>query len=77
MVATPGMIRGAPARTMRRMTEPTTPDVLALARDLRPALFGSGSAGRISNPVVEPLWTGVRVIAAATGDDGRPLPRWR
>ena len=54
---------------MRRMTEPSPPDVLALARDLRPALFGSGSAGRISNPVVEPLWTGVRVIAAATGDD--------
>lgn len=32
-------------------------------RDLRPQAFGSTSPGRIVDPIVEPLWTGLRVLA--------------
>ncbi len=46
---------------------------LTMVRDLRPQSFGSSAPGRVPNPIVEPLWTGVRVLAAldrsgATGD---------
>lgn len=43
-------------------------DLFALARSVRPQVFGGSAAGRIAEPVVEPLWSGVRVIAA--GRDG-------
>ena len=36
-------------------------DVLAT---LRPQTYGNGSPSRISNPIVEPLWVGIRALAA-------------
>ena len=55
-------------------------DALQLARDLRHQWFGRGSADRVPEPVIEPLWSGLRVIAAAQGgtgillDDGAEVP---
>ncbi|MBA2299419.1 MAG: hypothetical protein H0W22_01460, partial [Chloroflexi bacterium] len=55
-------------------------DVLQLARDLRHQSFGRGRPERVTEPVVEPLWSGLRVIAAAQGgkgillDDGADVP---
>jgi hypothetical protein len=45
-------------------------DALRLARELRLQSFGAGRSDRIAEPVVEPLWSGLRVIAAAQGDAG-------
>ena len=47
---------------MRRMDQD---NALQLARDLRLQEFGAGRSDRIAEPVVEPLWSGLRVIAAA------------
>jgi hypothetical protein len=58
----------------------TDDDALTLARNLRLQWFGKGSADRIAEPVVEPLWSGLRVIAAAHDgqgvllDDGEDVP---
>ena len=41
------------------------PDPLELAAALRPQSFGSAAVDRIVQPVVEPLWPGLRVVAAA------------
>lgn len=43
-------------------------DPLHLARDLRPQTFGKRTADRIREPVVEPQWPGLRVLAAVRGD---------
>lgn len=45
-------------------------DAIQLARDLRLQSFGAGRSDRVPEPVVEPLWSGLRVIAAAQGDKG-------
>jgi hypothetical protein len=37
---------------------------LAMIRDLRPQGFKSGSTSKVADPIVEPLWPGVRVLAA-------------
>ncbi|HEY4632984.1 MAG TPA: hypothetical protein VIH00_03620 [Candidatus Limnocylindrales bacterium] len=50
-----------------------TANVLDLARGLRPQSFGSTSSKSIDDPLVEPLWTGIRVIAAAGGGAGALL----
>ena len=58
----------------------TDDDALSLARSLRLQSFGRGSSERVAEPVVEPLWSGLRVIAAAQDgravllDDGEDLP---
>ncbi len=58
----------------------TDDDALALARSLRLQWFGKGSTDRIAEPVVEPLWSGLRVIAAAHDgkgvllDEGQDVP---
>ncbi len=71
------MIRGACPTTMASMTDD---DAIALARSLRLQWFGKGSTDRIHEPVVEPLWSGLRVIAAAHDgkgvllDDGQDVP---
>ena len=39
-----------------------------IARDLRPQSFGKARATRIDDPLVEPMWPGLRVIAAVDGD---------
>ena len=45
-------------------------DAIQLARELRLQSFGAGRSDRIADAVVEPLWSGLRVIAAAQGDQG-------
>ena len=35
---------------------------------LRPQIFGNGNPGRVLNPIIEPMWTGIRSLAAI--DDG-------
>lgn len=46
----------------------TAADPLDLAGPLRPQAFGRASVDRIDQPVVEPLWAGLRVIAAVRGE---------
>ncbi len=44
------------------MTSETSPrDVLAT---LRPQPFGNGSANKVKDPIIEPLWVGLRALAA-------------
>jgi ATP-dependent DNA ligase len=38
-------------------------------RDLRPQSFGSRSPNRIVDPVVEPMWSGVRALAGVDDDE--------
>lgn len=45
-------------------------NALQLARALRLQEFGAGRSDRVAEPVVEPLWSGLRVIAAAQGAAG-------
>lgn len=40
------------------------PDARTALAGLRPQVFGDGNPGRVLDPIVEPLWTGVRVLAA-------------
>lgn len=47
----------------------TTASALSILRDLRPQAFGSTSPGRVINPILEPEWAGVRVLAGVDGDD--------
>jgi bifunctional non-homologous end joining protein LigD len=53
------------------MTDEQAPTGTALARavlaDLRPQDFGRGNPSHVSNPLVEPLWSGLRVLAAIDG----------
>ena len=55
------------------MAPMSTDDALAIARTLRLQAFGKGSTDRVAEPVVEPLWTGLRVIAAAQDGSGALL----
>ena len=43
-------------------------NAIELARDLRLQEFGAGRTDRVPDAVVEPVWNGLRVIAAAQGD---------
>ena len=48
---------------------PTPARAIDAVRELRPQAFGSRRSDRIVEPVVEPLWTGVRALAAVeTGE---------
>jgi ATP-dependent DNA ligase len=58
----------------------TGASALATLRDLRPQAYGSTVPGRVANPIVEPLWAGLRVLAAIEGgetalldEDGDPV----
>lgn len=47
------------------MTEETTASgPRAALASLRPQTYGNGTPSRISNPIVEPLWVGIRALAA-------------
>ena len=65
-----------PQRWVSGLTRPTTmttmaaDDAIQLARDLRLQWFGKASSDRIAEPVVEPLWSGLRVVAAAQDGKG-------
>lgn len=74
------MIRGAGRRTMARMHDPVAAaDPLRLVRDLRPQSFSRSHPDRIREPLVEPAWSGLRVLAAVHAgqtilmDDGEPV----
>ena len=45
-----------------------TGNAIDLLADLRPQKYGSGSTDEVVNPIVEPQWAGIRVLAAV--DDG-------
>ena len=45
-----------------------TPAREALAA-LRPQVYGSGGPKSIHDPLIEPLWTGIRALAAVDGED--------
>src|SRR4051812_46819443 len=57
----------------------TIDDAHELARPLRPQVFGKNRPRRIDDPIVEPAWPGVRVLAAVDGgrvtlwEDGEEL----
>jgi len=44
-------------------------DARTAAADWRPQRFSEGRSGKIHDPIVEPLWTGLRVLALV--DDGK------
>ena len=70
------MIRGAIRRcptTMTAQWPPTTPSSSRETSQLQ--WFGRAASDRIREPVVEPLWSGLRVIAAA--QDGKAAPAGR
>jgi len=37
--------------------------------ELRLQEYGNGSPGRVLNPIVEPMWVGIRVLASVSGQD--------
>jgi hypothetical protein len=44
-------------------------DALTAASTWRPQLFGDRRASNVVNPIVEPLWTGPRILAYVSGDE--------
>lgn len=44
-------------------------DARAAAVDWRPQQFGDGRPGKVEDPIVEPLWTGLRVLALVDGGE--------
>src|SRR6476660_5303320 len=46
-------------------------DVVAAASTWRPQLFGDRRAADIQDPIIEPLWTGLRVLAYVSGGEAR------
>jgi hypothetical protein len=55
-------------------------DVLSAAASWRPQLFGDKRAASIPDPIVEPLWTGPRILVLVDGstvrltdDEGQPI----
>lgn len=68
----------------RQAPEPSDPR--SNPADLRPQVFGDGNPGRVPDPVIEPLWTGIRALATIeagaaidartvtlTDEDGDPI----
>ena len=48
---------------------PASQTAKAALAGLRPQPFGSGNPGRVLDPLIEPLWAGVRSLAAIDGTD--------
>jgi len=53
--------------TDRTIDQASTDMAREALADLRPQPFGKSNPSRISDPLVEPLWAGVRVLAAIDG----------
>lgn len=53
------------------MSEPTgdRPDARATLAGLRPQPFGDGRPGNVVDPLVEPMWSGLRALASIDGND--------
>ena len=52
--------------------DPSTPEATHpndLLATLRPQIYGKGSPNNILDPIVEPLWVGVRALAGVDGDE--------
>jgi ATP-dependent DNA ligase len=45
------------------------PDSATAARDWRPQPFGHGSFRKVADPIVEPLWAGVRSLVHVAGEE--------
>jgi hypothetical protein len=45
-----------------------TQSASTIARDLRPQPYGRARHDKVHDPIVEPLWVGIRVLAAADAD---------
>lgn len=65
------------------MAEPIDPGPRAALASLRPQAFGTGAVGNVRDPLVEPLWVGIRSLAAvdAAGasmidEQGEPIDRF-
>jgi ATP-dependent DNA ligase len=43
-------------------------DARSVLASLRPQAFGTGRADRVRDPIVEPLWAGIRALAAVDGE---------
>jgi hypothetical protein len=50
--------------TDQPIDQPSSGSARAALAQLRPQQFGDSNPGRVSDPLVEPLWAGVRVLAA-------------
>ena len=50
-------------------------EALRLAPTIQPMEFGTAGHDKIHEPVVEPVWSGVRVIVAAAGDESLLLDK--
>lgn len=76
------MIRAVRARTMHPMPDIAALNAIDLAATIRPQAFGSHSTKDISNPLIEPAWVGIRVLAGVTADaaalfeDGEAMPEF-
>src|SRR2546426_273534 len=42
-------------------------DARAVLATLRPQAFGTGRPDKVADPIVEPLWAGIRALAAVDG----------
>jgi hypothetical protein len=61
----------APSPTAAMIAAMLARDVLAATATWRPQLFGDRRAATIEDPIIEPLWTGPRVLALVTGGTAR------
>lgn len=53
------------------MSDIAAPTALSAIRDLRPQAYGHGGTRKVPDPIIEPLWAGLRVLAAVdTAEDG-------
>ena len=62
----------------------TSADPRQILATLRPQAYGNGAPQKIRDPLIEPLWTGVRALAAVDAGgatlvdaDGDEVPGWR
>ncbi len=55
---------------MRAMSAVETIDPLAAVRDLRPQTYAHERFDKVIDPVIEPMWSGLRVLAAIDGAGG-------
>src|SRR5258705_7903315 len=80
------MNEGSPAQTVSSQPASTASDAAGGARaflaTVRPQVYGTGAPDKVLAPLVEPLWVGIRILAAvdATGaiivdDEGDEVAR--
>src|SRR3954468_17324978 len=62
--------QAAPASPALPAASPALPEdgPRALLATLRPQIYGTSSPGKVVDPIIEPLWIGVRALAAVDPD---------